>query len=95
MNQKQIDQMAEALRSQGLTWAQTNFAVSLVRNHVGAAVTAERERWRPAAEMTRAALSDLLMTRDPVVYSDALRALDAVLMPNDRIQPPASAGRLE
>jgi hypothetical protein len=40
MDQKQIDTMAEALRRQGLTWSQTNFAVSLVRN----AVTTERER---------------------------------------------------
>jgi len=32
MTKEQIDELAEALRSQGLTWAQTNFAVSLVRN---------------------------------------------------------------
>ena len=36
MTQQEIDTMAEALRSQGLTWSQTNFAVSLVRNCVGA-----------------------------------------------------------
>lgn len=40
MNQQQLDEMAEALRAQGLTWRQTNFAVSLVRN----AQAAERER---------------------------------------------------
>lgn len=40
MNQKQIDAMAEALRAQGLTWGQINFAVSLARK----AVTAEREK---------------------------------------------------
>lgn len=45
---------------------------------------AERERWRPAAEKAKAALSELLMTRDPIVYSEALAALDAVLGPNDR-----------
>ena len=37
--QQEIDAMAEALRAHGLTWRQTNFAVSLVRN----AVAAERE----------------------------------------------------
>lgn len=40
MNQQELDTMSEALRSQGLTWSQTNFAVSLVRN----AVDAEREQ---------------------------------------------------
>lgn len=39
-------------------------------------------RLRSAAEQARAALSDLLATRDPVVYSDALAALDAALGPN-------------
>lgn len=34
---------------------------------------------RAAAKMAREALSDLLMTRDPIVYSDALRALDEAL----------------
>jgi hypothetical protein len=37
-SQAQIDAMAEALRSQGLTWRQTNFAISLVRNQVSAAL---------------------------------------------------------
>ena len=46
MNQQQIDEMSESLRAQGLTWAQTNFAVSLVRN--GRA--AERERCAKACE---------------------------------------------
>jgi hypothetical protein len=32
-----------------------------------------------AAETARAALSELLMTRDPVVYADALRALDSAI----------------
>jgi hypothetical protein len=50
----------------------------------GQRVAAERERWQPAAEQARAALSDLLMTRDPLVYSDALRALDEALGPNVR-----------
>jgi hypothetical protein len=40
VNQAQIDKMTEALRSQGLTWSQTNYAVSLVRN----AISQERER---------------------------------------------------
>ena len=35
-----------------------------------------------AARSARAALSELLMTRDPVVYSDALRLLDAALGPD-------------
>ena len=38
--QQEIDATAEALRAQGLTWSQTNFSVSLVRN----AAAAERER---------------------------------------------------
>jgi MinD superfamily P-loop ATPase len=40
VGQQQLDTMAEELRSQGLTWSQTAFAVSLVRN----AQSAERER---------------------------------------------------
>ena len=32
-----------------------------------------------AAILARAALSELLMSRDPLVYSDALRALDAAI----------------
>ena len=32
MNQQEIDEVSEALRKQGLTWNQTNFAVALVRN---------------------------------------------------------------
>ncbi len=32
-----------------------------------------------AAEKARRALSDLLMTRDPVVYADALRDLDSAI----------------
>ena len=32
MNQNKIDELVDALRAQGLTWGQTNFAVSLVRN---------------------------------------------------------------
>lgn len=48
MTQQEIDAMCEALRSQGLTWNQTNFAVSLVRNAVDTererAVATERER---------------------------------------------------
>ena len=44
--QQELDAMAEALRAQGLTWSQTNFAVSLVRN----AVTAESEKWRELAQ---------------------------------------------
>lgn len=42
---------------------------------------------RAAAEKARAALSELLMTRDPVVYADALRALDDALGPNVRAHP--------
>ncbi len=55
MNQEQIDRMAEALRRQGLTWSQTSFAVSLVRN----AVEAERDRWRLELAYAEAALSDI------------------------------------
>lgn len=39
----------------------------------------ETRRLRAAAEKARTALSDLLMTRDPKVYADALRALDEAL----------------
>ena len=35
MNQERLDTLAEAFRSQGLTWSQTNFAISVVRNEVG------------------------------------------------------------
>ena len=48
-------------------------------------LAAESERCaklRAAAQQARAALSELLMTRDPKVYSDALRALDEALGPN-------------
>lgn len=40
MNQKKIDTIVNALRSQGLNWSQTNFAVALIRN----AESSERER---------------------------------------------------
>ena len=40
MTQQELDAMSEALRAKGLTWSQTSFAVSLVRNRVAA----ERER---------------------------------------------------
>lgn len=40
MTQAQVDALANAFRSQGLTWSQTNFAVSVVRN----SVAVERER---------------------------------------------------
>lgn len=39
LTQKDIDQMSDSLRAQGLTWNQTNYAVSLVRN----AIDTERE----------------------------------------------------
>lgn len=44
----------------------------------------ERDELRTAATKARAALSELLMTRDPIVYSEALSALDAALGPNVR-----------
>jgi hypothetical protein len=47
-------------------------------------ISAERVRWEPAAQKARHALANLLMTRDPKVYSDALRALDKALGPNFR-----------
>lgn len=40
---------------------------------------AQNKRLLAAALKARAALSELLMTRDPIVYSDALRALDDAL----------------
>ena len=46
LTQKDIDQMSDALRAQGLTWNQTNFAVSLVRN----AIDTEREACAVVAE---------------------------------------------
>ncbi len=44
-----------------------------------AAVVRGPDALRAAAEKARAALSDLLLKRDPIVYSDALRALDEAL----------------
>jgi hypothetical protein len=41
-------------------------------------------RLRTAAMTARAALSELLAMRDPVVYADALRALDEALGPRDK-----------
>mgnify|MGYP003443811851 CR=1 FL=1 len=49
MDQKQLDEMAKAPRRQGLTWAQTNFAVSLVRN----AEVAERERCKRIVQLNQ------------------------------------------
>lgn len=50
MNQKELDAIAEALRSQGLTWIQANFAVSLVRN----GIASERERCAKLCEQVHA-----------------------------------------
>lgn len=47
---------------------------------------------RAAAEKARAALSDLLLRRDPIVYSDALRALDEALA-GASAQPQAAGWR--
>lgn len=46
-----------------------------------------------AAEKARAALSDLLLKRDPIVYSDALRALDEALSQAPIAQPQAAGWR--
>lgn len=48
ISQEQIDSMAAALRRQGLTWSQTNFAISLVRN----AVEAEQQAGEAVAEVS-------------------------------------------
>lgn len=48
---------------------------------------------RAAAEKARAALSDLLLKRDPIVYSDALRALDEALDEAPIAQPQAAGWR--
>lgn len=60
MDQKQIDELAEALRRQGLTWNQTNFAVSLVRN----AQTAERERCADAVSQAQRERNHAAQVRD-------------------------------
>ena len=44
-------------------------------------------------EAARAALSELLLTRDPIVYSDALRALDEALAQAPIAQPQAAGWR--
>lgn len=44
-------------------------------------------------EAARAALSDLLLKRDPIVYSDALRALDEALAQAPIAQPQAAGWR--
>ena len=66
MTQEQIDKLAEALRRQGLTWAQTNFAVSLVRN----AVYLEREACAKVCE-------NLPMQQDVDVRDQAAAAIRA------------------
>lgn len=48
---------------------------------------------RAAAEKARAALSDLLLKRDPIVYSDALRALDEALAQAPGWRPISEAPR--
>lgn len=52
MNQEEIEVMCEALRAQGLTWSQTSFAISLVRNAIDA-VKSERDALRKDAERYR------------------------------------------
>jgi len=42
-------------------------------------LVSEIERLRAAAQQARAALSDLIATRDPLVYSDALRAQEGAI----------------
>lgn len=48
------------------------------------ALRARVRRCERACEKARAALSDLLMTRDPKVFRGALAALDAVLSEGKR-----------
>ena len=53
MTEHEIEVLCEALRGQGLTWAQTNFAVSLVRN-AAEPLQAENDRLRAEVEALRA-----------------------------------------
>jgi uncharacterized protein (DUF2132 family) len=71
--------------ARGAEWARD----TMMADYAAACVQAERERQRneieqlrAAAEQARKALSELILTRDPIVYSDALRALDEALGPN-------------
>lgn len=58
MDQQQLDSLADALRAQGLTWAQTNFAVSLVRN----AHATRDEKARAALRVLAAAVPNCVAT---------------------------------
>jgi hypothetical protein len=78
MNQKEIDALASACRSQGMTWAQTNFAVSLVRNKQ----SKERARF---AELCRKAMPQPVKNLADSQVVDALRPLlEMTLSPADK-----------
>jgi hypothetical protein len=70
MNQKQIDEMAEALLAQELTWSQINFAVSLARN----AVAAERARFVDIVHGERGSRGDSCCIGTCDAILDELRA---------------------
>ena len=59
LNQEQIDTMAAALRRQGLTWSQTNFAVSLTRKAVADEVDSLRTELESAKSVNLAVVQRL------------------------------------
>jgi hypothetical protein len=79
LTQQEIDAMAEAFRSQGLTWRQTNFAVSVVRNSIGAARADERNRCAKVCDAIHARhiaeFGDYLGETYAAECSHAIRAL--------------------
>lgn len=75
MSQQEIETLAEALRSQGLTWAQTNFSVSLVRNACTArdAAWAETSQTASVMGLTAADGAPTLPDKTTPAMRDALR----------------------
>lgn len=63
---------------ESLDWA-VFIALANLGGHTTAREASPLEKLRAAAIKARDALSELLMTRDPKVYSGALRALDEAL----------------
>lgn len=81
MNQQEIDALSEALRKQGLTWNQTNFAIALVRNMQDK----EREACAKAceAEHVGASVADACKDYADECYNRALRHAAAAIRERD------------
>lgn len=76
MDQREVDALAGACRSQGMTWSQTNFSVSIVRNEQS------KERTR-CADICRRAMPQ------PVKNWAEAQIVEALRLVLEQVQSPA------